>query len=278
MGLQITAALRDWKARARSAARRNRRLLAAALLIGGYPACAHADESTDEDYHLSIGPGTYTAPRYPGASNSRTRLFPFIDAEYHDRYYTSASDLFGVYGYKSDTAHAGAAIELDPTRRYSRHDARLGRLPDVKDTTRLKLFADRTVLFMTADGSIATDMLGRGQGSLAQANLWFTVPLNPGLSINAGPGATWADMRYMRSFYAVTPWEAAGSPSLTAHATHAGILDTHMNALVEWQFLTHYRIGAQAYLARLEGNAATSPVVLRRTQRSLVGWIAYKFR
>ncbi|MBS0614202.1 MAG: MipA/OmpV family protein [Proteobacteria bacterium] len=239
-----------------------RLLLTATIAISGLASNGRADESDTTSYHISVGPAFYTMPRYPGSQGSRTRPFPFVDAEYDNRYYTSVSDIFGVYAFKTDSAQAGAALEFDPTERIGHRDAKAHNLRSIRDTTRLKLFASKTILFVTADGNVATDILGHGQGTLAQGNLWFTAPLGAGFSINVGPGATWADTRYMHSFF----------------STHAGILDTHLNGLVEWQFLSHYRVGVLAYLARLQGDAAASPVVQQRAQRTVVGWVAYKFR
>jgi len=253
-------------------------LLPVAFVLATVGGNCRADDPDNTNLHLSMGPGIYSMPHYPGAQGTRRRFFPFIDAEYGNRFYTSASDLFGVYAIKSDSTQAGAAIMLDPTRRETFHDSRLRHLRSIPDTTRLKLFASRTVSFVTADGNIATDILGRGQGTLAQGNLWFTAPLTPDFSINAGPGVTWADSRYMQSFFAVSAAENAVSPLLASYSTHAGILDTHLNGLAEWQLLSHYRIGVQLYLAKLDGIAAGSPIVRQRTQRSVVGWLAYKFK
>ena len=239
---------------------------------------SRADDTDGADLHLSLGPGLYTIPCRPGASSSQTHLFPFIDAEYENRYYTSISDLFGIYGIKTQDTQAGAAIVLDPTGRNTHHDARLHHLPGIRDTARLKLFASHTVLFITVDGNLASDMLGHGQGTLAQANIWLTAPLSRDLAVNIGPGATWADTRYMDSFFAVTPQQAAAADLPSAHSTHAGLLDTHLNVLIEWQFQSHYRIGLLGYLARLSPDVAASPIVERRAQRTLVGWVAYRFR
>jgi outer membrane scaffolding protein for murein synthesis (MipA/OmpV family) len=231
---------------------------AALVAAAGASASARADGAGDgADWHLAVGPGLYSMPRYPGAGSTRTRFLPYVDAEYHHRFYTSVADLIGVYAVKTDAVQAGAALEYDPTER----PAGAG-LPRVRDTARLKLFASRTVSFVTFDGNVARDVLGRGQGLLAQANLWLTAPLTPDLSVNAGPGATWADAQYMRSFF----------------GTRAGLVDVHLNGYVEWRVTPHYQIGMLAYLARLKGDAAASPVTDRRGQPTLMGWVAYRFR
>lgn len=253
------------------------RILIASLGSVGMAQAGAPEDAGDVTYHAAVGPGIYVAPAYPGARGTRQVLFPFVDADIDDRFYTSAEDLIGVYAYKTAATEAGAALQWDLTRRISSDDDRLRGLPNVDETARLKLFADRTVAFITGDVNVATDLGGHGQGTLAQANLWFTIPFDPTFSVSLGPGATWADADYMHTFYAVTPAQSIGSP-LPAFAARAGVVDAHLNGLAEWQLFSHYRIGASAYLAHLKGDAADSPVTERRGQATVVGWIAYKFK
>jgi MipA family protein len=197
--------------------------------------------------------------------------FPFIDADYDNRIYTSAADIVGVYGYKTESTQAGTALEWDLTERHVRN------LPDVNETPRFKLFASKTITIVTGDVNVATDASGREQGTVAQANLWLTIPFDPTLSVSFGPGLTWGDADYTHTFFAVTGNDAVAS-GLPPFATRAGIADAHINGLAEWVIFSHYRIGASAYLAHLKGDAANSPITVRREQSTLTGWIAYRFR
>ena len=129
-----------------------------------------------------------------------------------------------------------------------------------------------------ADGNVVTDVLGRGRGTLAQGNLWFTAPLSKNFSLNVGPDVSWADARYQKSFYAVTPQEAAISPQLSTCSTHSGIRDVHWNGLIEWQLLSHYRIGIQVSLMQLKASAADRLITEQKNQRNVVGWVAYTIR
>jgi len=228
-------------------------------------------------YHASVGPAAYVAPAYPGARRSREVWFPFIDADINDRFYTSAADLVGIYGYKTEATQAGAAIAWDLTHRISSDDERLRGLPNVNETARFKLFASRTVYFVTGDANVATDIAGQGQGTLAQANLWLTLPFSSTFSVSVGPGATWADADYLRTFYSV-PANHGPGVSLPAFSTRAGVVDAHLNGFAEWVIFSHYRIGASACLAHLKGDAGASPITQRRGQATLVAWIAYRFK
>jgi outer membrane scaffolding protein for murein synthesis (MipA/OmpV family) len=251
-------------------------ILVASIGSVGVALADATDDTSALTYHASVGPAIYVAPAFPGARETRQVWFPFVDADIGDRFYTSAADLLGIYAYKTEATQVGAAVEWDLTHRISSDDDRLRGLPNVGETARFKLFASRTVSFVTGDVNVAMDVAGRGQGTLAQANLWLTVPFDPTFSVSLGPGATWADTDYMHTFYSVTAAEG-GSP-LPMFASRAGVVDVHLNGLAEWVIFSHYRIGASAYLADLKGAAASSPITERRGQSTLVGWIAYRFK
>ena len=261
-----------------SAARRFSPLTAAVCTLALGHAGAYAEGDDTPVLRIAVGPAAYSLPRFPGSDRSRTIYFPFVDAECENRFYMSASDLLGFYAYKTEAVQSGVAIEWDPTRRQSQDDAHLRGLRDVKDTARVKFFASRTVYFVTLEENFATDLLGRGQGSISQSNLWFTAPLTANLAVNLGPGVSWADHAYMQSFYSVSAAAAARNALLLPYTAHAGFDDLHLNGMVEWQLQSHYRLGLLTSVAHLRGNAAGSPVSLQRAQQTLMGWVAYKFR
>jgi MipA family protein len=250
-------------------------LLAVACVAGN---CAWAaDPPLESGTNLSIGPAVYVTPSYPGASSSRGFALPYLDAEYAGRFYTNASDLVGVYAYKTVGDALGAALQYDFTERLSKDNGDFKYFSDVKATPRFKLFADKTIGAFTADFNIATDIAGRGQGTLAQANLFVTIPIVPKWVFSFGPGLMWADHEYMTTFFTITPQQAAVSP-LHSYTAGAGVDDLHLNAIVTYAISSRWGIGASAYEARLHGTADGSPVTTRREQTTALAWLVYKVR
>ena len=147
-----------------------------------------ADVPVGTGNNLSIGPGVFVTPSYPGASSSRGFALPYIDAQYDNLLYSNASDLLGIYGYKNPTAQAGAALQWDFTERLAKDDQRLKDLREIHDTPRFKVFANRTIGMLTGDFNVATDIAGRGQGTLAQGNFWLTIPFVNNWLFSFGPG------------------------------------------------------------------------------------------
>lgn len=262
--------------------RGRRPLLTIALFVLAAPCCRGSDadpaqEPAPEEARLSLGPSLYLTPSHPGARSTRSVWLPFVDAEFAGRLYTSASDIVGVYARKTASIQAGAAVEYDLTERLSRDDERFRYLRDVHATPRFKLFASRTISFITGDANLATDMAGRGQGTLAQANLWATVPFTPKFMVSMGPGVMWGDARYLRTFFSISDAQAAVSP-FAAYASRAGVVDVHWNGFETYEISSRWSIGASEYAARLHGSAAGSPVTASRSQTTVLAWIAYKLK
>lgn len=238
-----------------------------------------ADESAsmDNGTHLLVGPGVYVTPSYPGASASRGFAIPYIDAQYANRLYSNATDIVGVYALNSASTQAGAAFQYDFTERLAKDDLRFRNLSEIRTTPRFKVFASHTIGIITGDANVATDIAGRGQGTLAQANLWVTIPSIPKLILSFGPGLTWADERYMHTFFSITEAQAAVAP-LTPYHAKAGVVDWHVNALATYEISSRWSLGASAYAARLNDDPDRSPVTLRRGQTTALAFVAYKVR
>jgi outer membrane protein len=139
----------------------------------------------------------------------------------------------------------------------------------------LKLFASHTISFVTGDTNVATDILGHGQGTIAQANIWLTLPIAPGCMLSVGPGLAWADQDYMAAFYGVTAAQAARS-SFEPYAARAGTVDGHLNGIATYDLSARWSLGASAVAARLSRDARHSPVTQQPSQVTMVAWLTYK--
>jgi MipA family protein len=249
------------------------------ILLWLWPVGGVADGTAlpDTATHLLLGPGAYVTPSYPGAASSRGFAIPYIDAQYANRIYSNATDILGVYGFNTPDTQAGAALIYDFTQRLARDDQRFRNLEEIHSTARFKLFASHTMGIITGDANVATDIGGHGQGTLAQANLWVTIPFISKFLASFGPGIAWADERYMNTFFSITPAQAAASP-MSQYAARAGVLDLHLNLLATYEISSRWSLGASAYIGRLADEADESPVTLQRGQRTAVAYVAYKVR
>jgi outer membrane scaffolding protein for murein synthesis (MipA/OmpV family) len=232
-------------------------------------ACSPAAFATD--WKLQVGPGAEVLPAYPGARQLHTVWFPYIDAEFDERIYTSGDDLLGVYAYKTENTQVGGAVEYDLTQR------RIKGLPNVDRTARFKLFGSQTVQMITAEANVARDVNGGHEGTIGRANLWATLPVGSKLSLSAGPGLMWGDRQYMQTYFAVTATEADRS-AFREYFARAGVVDTRLNGFLQWDVAPRCQLGLLAYAAHLRGGALQSPITVQHEQTSVTGWVAYRLK
>lgn len=258
--------------------------LAAMLLASA----AHADTGGEADgsagagagsaaspWKITVGPGVYVAPQYPGSRHLKAYPFPALDISYRDTFFSQGPDVLGWNVLGNDTYHVGAAISFDFQSRDAKDDGRLRGLPDVHDGPKLKLFADYTVWAFTGALAVYRDVVGYGQGTTASADLYASLPLK-GWLFSVGPGLTWANGAYTRTLFGISPSESAAS-GLPQYGTGAGIRDIHLNFYMTHDFSRHWVGTVNSTLGRLQHFAANSPVTERRTEWTTFASLGYRF-
>lgn len=239
---------------------------------------AHADESGDiaSKWKVSIGPGVVATPKYPGSSKLELIPLPSLDISYDDRIFSQGFDVLGVNALRSDAYHAGAAITFDLQSRNESDDPRLHGLGNVHTGPKLKLFADYSASFLTGSVAAYQDIAGNNQGLYVSADLAANLPITPNFLVSFGPGLTWANAQYTRTFFGVSPQQSSAS-GLSAYDTSSGIRDVHLNAYTSYNFTKHWIGSVAATVGRLEGNAGHSPVTVQRTEVNVFAALNYKF-
>lgn len=254
-------------------------LLGALAVTGGLAkASAQADETAqnvDSKWHVAFGPGLLVTPQYPGSRDLKAFPFPALDITWDDRIFSQGPDVLGVNVLRGADYHVGAALSFDFQSRKTSDDPHLHGLGDVHDGPKLKLFADYTLWMFTGSAALYQDIAGHGQGTTASTDLYASVPLG-GWLLSVGPGFTWANAEYARTFFGVSSQQSTAS-DLPAFNTGAGVRDVHLNAYVSYDFSKHWVGSVAATLGRLQRYAADSPVTERRVELNTLASINYRF-
>ncbi|KVZ49667.1 hypothetical protein WL18_05110 [Burkholderia ubonensis] len=224
---------------------------------------------------IAFGPGLFVSPRYPGSRDLRVFPYPALDISYDDRIFSQGPDVLGVNVLRGDDYHVGAAITLDFVSRHESDDPRLHGLGNVNAGPKLKLFADYTVWMFTGSVAMYQDIAGHHQGKTVLTDLYASLPAG-GWLFSAGPGFTWADAVYTRTFFGVSNQQSAAS-GLPAYHTGAGIRDVHLNGYVSYDFSKHWVGSVAVTLGRLQHHAASSPITERRTELNTLASVNYRF-
>ncbi|MFP3891331.1 MipA/OmpV family protein [uncultured Ralstonia sp.] len=233
-------------------------------------------DANSGDWSVAIGPSVFVTPKYPGAKSSF--VFPWIDQEieYKHRFFSKGMDFAGVYLANDDTWQVGGNFQFDPTWRHAGDDARLNGLGNVNATVRAKAFAQYTVSFLTLSTDAEQDILGNRQGLIANADAYASAPLGRWM-FSLGAGLSWTNGQYIRSFFGVDDGQSARS-GLPVFATHAGVRDLHVNAIVTCKLDDRWTANGSLTVARLRGDAADSPITQRRQQTTAMASLTYRFR
>lgn len=261
-------------------------LLAAALGLSAARA-AHADDASQANanantdagsgskWKIGVGPGLVITPKYPGSRQLSYIPFPALDISYDDRFFSQGPDVLGVNVLRGPAYHVGAALSFDFQSRKESDDPRLHGLGNVDDGPKLKLFADYTVWAFTGSVALYQDIAGHHQGTTISTDLVASAPVG-GWLFSAGPGFTWANSTYTRTFFGVSGQQSAAS-GLPAYNTSAGVRDIHMNAMVTYDFSRHWNTSVSATFGRLEHDAANSPITQKRFELNTLASVNYRF-
>lgn len=233
--------------------------------------------SSDSKWKIGVGPGLVVTPKYPGSRQLSYIPFPALDISYDDRFFSQGPDVLGVNVLRGPASayHVGAALSFDFQSRKESDDPHLHGLGDVDGGPKLKLFADYTWWAFTGSVALYQDIAGHHQGTTISTDLVASAPVG-GWLFSVGPGFTWANSTYTRTFFGVSQQQSAAS-GLPTYNTSAGIRDIHMNAMVTYDFSRHWNGSIAATFGRLEHNAANSPITEKRFELNTLASVNYKF-
>ncbi|VXC69057.1 Structural protein MipA [Burkholderia sp. 8Y] len=235
---------------------------------------AHADEpQATSDWKVSIGPGLYVFPKYPGSATLQVLPFPVQDISWKERIFSQGPDVLGVNALRGENYHVGASLSFDFQSRKASDDARLKGLPDVHYGPKLRLFADYTWWAFTGAAAVYQDIAGTGQGLTAMTDLLMSAPLGK-LLVTVGPGVTWANAAYTRTFFGVNAQESAAS-GLPQYATRSGLRDVHLSLNATYAMNPHWSADVAAGIGRLEKYAGGSPITERRLDVNGMASLSY---
>lgn len=215
---------------------------------------------------LRIGYG----PEYMGASSRGFDWNPAIYLRYGRLSLSSAS---GLVDRRDDDVLRGLGLDLSRTERLrlgvslrfdqGRDDdgkKGLNGTGEVPSTIRARFAAQRRF-----DGgwrlsaALSPDLLGRGGGTTLDIGVSREQRLSPTWRWNAGASLSWADQRYMRSYFGVSEQEAATS-GLPAYQPSSGWRDLGVGARARYDVSRVWSTNAGCNVTRILGPARDSPL------------------
>jgi outer membrane scaffolding protein for murein synthesis (MipA/OmpV family) len=219
------------------------------------------------NWKVRLGIGSTFEPRYDGSSRYHTLVGPSLDIRFRDLAFLSTGEGFGVNVAQGPNWRISAAAVYDLGRRAHDDPAHLNGMGNINPAPELKLAAEYAVSksFPAVIRATVTRSFGGSNGWVADIGAY--TPL-PGSSESffwfAGPSVTFADSKYMNSWFGVDATQSANS-GYRQYDAAAGIKSAGFGVTMVWFASKHWFVTADGALKRLLGNAARSPIIQTKT-------------
>lgn len=256
--------------------------ITAAFLLAPTDLHAREPSADGDDWNVVLGAGAIYAPDYEGSKDYEVLPFPFLSVDYRDIAYLRGPEV-GVRLIRIKPAD-DLKISLGPVARYrrdrseKRNDALVG-LGKVDTSIEVGGAARFDIGPAWIELSVAKDVAGGHEGVVGIAGGGVDFDLSNDLSLSLGATTSWADDKYMRSYFGVTPAQAAAS-GLPVYAPAKGIKDVGASIGVRYRLGERWMISATGGYTRLLNDAKEAPLVrLRGSPDQWHGgvFLAYRF-
>lgn len=239
------------------------------------------------DLEGAIGPVLSWGPDYAGGSTYRLGVQPGFFVRYRRLTISNASSFssvrlgevsrgLGLDFSPSDTLRASVGLRLDRGRQSSKVDA-LGGIDNVRSTLRVRAAITKQLGGGWKIGAgLSADAMGRGGGQVIDAGVTHDRRLSPDLTWSADVGLSAASAAYMRSYYGITPTEAAAS-GYRAYTPGAGLRDLSAGSMFRLELDPVWTAFWGVSVSRLFGPASDSPLTTSAAEWSTRGGVARRF-
>lgn len=232
-----------------------------------------------EGWRVLAGPAAEYQPAYDGARKYRADPGIALDIRYDEFGFISTGEGIGVNVINGTNYRAGVAIAYDLGREEKTDRANLDGMGNIPADPVAKLFAVYAIsksfpLIVRADGRYT---LFNSRGFSGDVGAYLPMPgSSEKLVWFCGPSVTFADQRYMQTFFGVTPRQAANSGHPAFEAS-GGLKSVGGGISLEWFFHEDWLLNLQLGYAHLMGDAAESPLTRNENGYSTGFAIIYQF-
>lgn len=240
-------------------------LLLAALAFSGAANAQSGD-------HVTLGVAAGVVPEYQGSDDYRFFPIPVIDAQF-GQFFISLRNGIGVNVIEFGPLTAGASVAL--VGGYRRRDVPVG-VRRISTTAGARLFANLTLDNLSVTVGATKAVAGGTRGVVAEVSLSYALPLSDRMMVIPSVGASWANGQHLNRYFGIDAGEAMAS-GLPFFRAESGLKDVSGLATASYRLDAHWSLGATGGFTRLLGDAADSPLNMRRWQPSGFMSVAYTF-
>ncbi len=249
---------------------------------------AAIDLLPQEISNIRLGLGPSLSPYYEGDDKYKTSIIPAISLRYQDLVEVNNNEVRLIAFnrlFNADSGNvAGGNLRVGPTvsidfGRDEDTSPDLTGLGDVGTSLELGAFVSYTQGRMRLRARARHDIIdGHGGGTL-RLDAAYTVFQAAPVALGVNVTSTWATGSYMRSYFGVSPGQAAAS-GLPVYAPGSGFKDVGAEINANYVFASQWALVTTAGYKRLIGGAADSPLVRQRgsaNQLAFQTFLVYSF-
>ena len=230
-------------------------------------------------WQIDFGPGLLAVPQFPGSSGLRVLPIPALDIRYKNQFFASVQQGIGYNLVNERHLRAGPILRPE-FGRTSRDIARFPGLRRISFAPEVGGFIAWQPNFFTTVQVEVRQAIGGHEGLIADLSL-RRVKLIGKWTLGYGGRLRFADQRYNRRYFGVTPAEAATS-GLAAYAPGGNLNDIGVSAFVSRRLGGKWSANGFVSYSRLLLDAADSPITRSRfgsaNQVTLGATLSYRFR
>jgi outer membrane protein len=233
--------------------------LPAALLLTAAP--SPAQDGAPAGWTVTVGPGGAYVPAFPGADKLELRFWPIVNVRRRgtEPRFQTPDDSFGIGLIGNSRFRVGPSLAIEPGR--DEADAIPG-IGDVGTTIEGGAFAEA---FPAEHFRVRADVrkgFGGHKGVVADIGA-DAIMGSPGdrFHLSVGPRVRFANARYVRAFYGISPAQSALT-GLPVHDAGGGLHSAGALSFANYQLSPRFGVQAYGRYDRLLGDAKDSPLVL----------------
>jgi len=226
------------------------------------------------DWRVTLGAGAEMEPIYEGSKRYAVTPSVVIDVRYKDIAFLSDGEGLGVNLLRGRTYRAGIAIDYDLGRDHHVHH-RLTGIGNVGVAPEAKLFAEYFLLPFVYRIDIRRG-LGGHDGVIGDLGAYVPLPVAKNTYVFTGPSITFADTRYMRAYFGISPAQASRS-QFSAFDAHGGLDRAGWGVTAAYTYNKHLVFQVQGAWEYMLGDAGRSPIVEEKSQVAVGANVIYRF-